>query len=274
MPRDCVSDCLARIALDAELRNPSDGNRRRSDRARRGISRARRAGQNPSPALAIPWQERPAGVRDVVWRHSRQPGHRPPSAARRAWASTTARSCRSATASPPCFAWRIARASRGCTWAGATTACSGTSSRRRSSSPTAPTTAWASADYAYDPRVVKIEDKYYITWCGGHNGPTISIASTTDFQKFTRLDNAFLPHNRNGVLFPRQDRRQVLHAEPAQRQRPHAVRRHLHQPKPRHDSLGHAPQGDGPRRRRARHLVAADQDRRRARFPSRPTTAG
>ena len=58
-------------------------------------------------------------------------------------------------------------------------------------------------DYAYDPRVVKLEDKYYITWCGGHNGPTISIASTTDFQKFTRLENAFLPHNRNGVLFPR-----------------------------------------------------------------------
>ena len=59
------------------------------------------------------------------------------------------------------------------------------------------------SDYAYDPRVVKIEDKYYITWCGGTNGPTISVATTTDFQEFTRLDNAFLPHNRNGVLFPR-----------------------------------------------------------------------
>ena len=59
------------------------------------------------------------------------------------------------------------------------------------------------SDYAYDPRVVKIEDKYYITWCGGTNGPTISVATTTDFQQFTRLDNAFLPHNRNGVLFPR-----------------------------------------------------------------------
>jgi beta-1,4-mannooligosaccharide/beta-1,4-mannosyl-N-acetylglucosamine phosphorylase len=58
-------------------------------------------------------------------------------------------------------------------------------------------------DYAYDPRVTKIEDTYYITWCGGHNGPTISVASTPDFQSFTRLENAFLPFNRNGVLFPR-----------------------------------------------------------------------
>ena len=59
------------------------------------------------------------------------------------------------------------------------------------------------SDYAYDPRVVKIEDKYYITWCGGTNGPTIGVATTNDFQEFTRLENAFLPHNRNGVLFPR-----------------------------------------------------------------------
>src|SRR3989304_1600300 len=28
------------------------------------------------------------------------------------------------------------------------------------------------SDYAYDPRVVKIDQTYYITWCGGHCGPT------------------------------------------------------------------------------------------------------
>ncbi|QDS99183.1 glycoside hydrolase family 130 protein [Adhaeretor mobilis] len=61
----------------------------------------------------------------------------------------------------------------------------------------------AVADYAYDPRVCWIDDRYYVTWCGGHNGPTISIATTTDFETFTRLENAFLPFNRNGVLFPR-----------------------------------------------------------------------
>jgi len=58
-------------------------------------------------------------------------------------------------------------------------------------------------EYAYDPRVCKIDDTYYITWCGGQNGPTISIASTQDFEHFERLENAFLPFNRNGVLFPR-----------------------------------------------------------------------
>jgi beta-1,4-mannooligosaccharide/beta-1,4-mannosyl-N-acetylglucosamine phosphorylase len=58
-------------------------------------------------------------------------------------------------------------------------------------------------DYGYDPRVVSIEGTYYVTWCGGHHGPTISIASTKDFCCFERLENAFLPFNRNGVLFPR-----------------------------------------------------------------------
>jgi beta-1,4-mannooligosaccharide/beta-1,4-mannosyl-N-acetylglucosamine phosphorylase len=58
-------------------------------------------------------------------------------------------------------------------------------------------------DYAYDPRVCKIDQTYYITWCGGHCGPTISVAATKDFQRFDRLENAFLPFNRNGVLFPR-----------------------------------------------------------------------
>jgi beta-1,4-mannooligosaccharide/beta-1,4-mannosyl-N-acetylglucosamine phosphorylase len=59
------------------------------------------------------------------------------------------------------------------------------------------------ADYAYDPRLCKIDSTYYITWCGGHNGPTISVAATRDFRSFERMENAFLPYNRNGVLFPR-----------------------------------------------------------------------
>lgn len=59
------------------------------------------------------------------------------------------------------------------------------------------------ADYAYDPRVTPIDGEYIIQWCGGHNGPTISLAQTKDFRTFKRLENAFLPFNRNGVLFPR-----------------------------------------------------------------------
>lgn len=57
--------------------------------------------------------------------------------------------------------------------------------------------------YRYDPRVVWIEDRYYVTWCNGYHGPTIGIGYTYDFEKFTFLENALLPFNRNGVLFPR-----------------------------------------------------------------------
>jgi beta-1,4-mannooligosaccharide/beta-1,4-mannosyl-N-acetylglucosamine phosphorylase len=59
------------------------------------------------------------------------------------------------------------------------------------------------SDYAYDPRVCKIDDTYYITWCNGYNGPTIGVGRTGDFKKFYKMENAFIPFNRNGVLFPR-----------------------------------------------------------------------
>lgn len=60
--------------------------------------------------------------------------------------------------------------------------------------------AW---EYGYDPRVGWIEDRYYVTWCNGYHGPTIGIAWTNDFETFNKMENAFLPFNRNGVLFPR-----------------------------------------------------------------------
>jgi len=58
-------------------------------------------------------------------------------------------------------------------------------------------------EHAYDPRVTWIEDRYYVSWCNGYHGPTIGMAYTHDFETFYQLDNAFLPFNRNGVLFPR-----------------------------------------------------------------------
>lgn len=58
-------------------------------------------------------------------------------------------------------------------------------------------------EYAYDPRVTEIDGVHYITWCNGYHGPTIGVARTTDFEHFEQLENAFLPYNRNGVLFPR-----------------------------------------------------------------------
>jgi beta-1,4-mannooligosaccharide/beta-1,4-mannosyl-N-acetylglucosamine phosphorylase len=57
--------------------------------------------------------------------------------------------------------------------------------------------------YSYDPRVTWLEDRFYVTWCNGYHGPTIGLAYTHDFETFRQLDNVFLPFNRNGVLFPR-----------------------------------------------------------------------
>jgi beta-1,4-mannooligosaccharide/beta-1,4-mannosyl-N-acetylglucosamine phosphorylase len=58
------------------------------------------------------------------------------------------------------------------------------------------------SDYKYDPRVTFIEDRYWVTWCNGYHGPTIGIAYTYDFEAYYMCENAFLPYNRNGVLFP------------------------------------------------------------------------
>ena len=54
--------------------------------------------------------------------------------------------------------------------------------------------------YGYDPRVVRIEDRYYITWCNGYHGPTIGVAYTKDFATFYQLENAFCPLTAMGAL--------------------------------------------------------------------------
>ena len=56
---------------------------------------------------------------------------------------------------------------------------------------------------AYDPRVCRLEDHYYVTWCNNYHGYTIGMAYTDDFKEFYQMENSFLPFNRNGVLFPR-----------------------------------------------------------------------
>ena len=58
-------------------------------------------------------------------------------------------------------------------------------------------------EYGYDPRVCLLEGRYYVTWCNGYHGPTIGMAWTEDFETFHKMENALLPYNRNGVLFPR-----------------------------------------------------------------------
>ena len=58
-------------------------------------------------------------------------------------------------------------------------------------------------NYAYDPRVVKLDDTYYIVWCTDFGGAALGLGMTKDFREFVRLENPFVPFNRNGVLFPR-----------------------------------------------------------------------
>lgn len=71
--------------------------------------------------------------------------------------------------------------------------------------------------YGYDPRVCWIEDRFVVTWCNGYAGwPTIGVGYTHDFETFYQLENAFLPFNRNGVLFPRRIRdRYVMLSRPS-----------------------------------------------------------
>jgi beta-1,4-mannooligosaccharide/beta-1,4-mannosyl-N-acetylglucosamine phosphorylase len=56
---------------------------------------------------------------------------------------------------------------------------------------------------AYDPRVVFLDGRYYVTWCNNYHGYTIGLGWTADFKTFHQMENCFLPYNRNGVLFPR-----------------------------------------------------------------------
>ena len=58
-------------------------------------------------------------------------------------------------------------------------------------------------NYAYDPRLVRIDDTFYIIWCTDFCGAAIGLAETKDFKTFVRHENPFLPFNRNAVMFPR-----------------------------------------------------------------------
>ncbi|WP_058303149.1 glycoside hydrolase family 130 protein [Gorillibacterium timonense] len=70
--------------------------------------------------------------------------------------------------------------------------------------------------YAYDPRLVKIEDTYYIVWCTDFGGAALGLGRTTDFKTFIRMENPFIPFNRNGVLFPKKiDGKYLLLSRPS-----------------------------------------------------------
>ncbi len=58
-------------------------------------------------------------------------------------------------------------------------------------------------NYGYDPRVIPLDGRFYIVWCTDLHGAALGLGVTDDFERFTRLENPFIPFNRNGVLFPR-----------------------------------------------------------------------
>ena len=99
--------------------------------------------------------------------------------------------------------------------------------------------------HAYDPRVTWLEDRYYVTWCNGYHGPTIGArlhARLRDVPPARQRVPAVQPQRR---AVPAPDRRPLRDAEPAERQRPHAVRRHLLLGEPRPRPLGPPPSRDG-----------------------------
>jgi len=59
------------------------------------------------------------------------------------------------------------------------------------------------SDYKYDPRVVWVEDRWWIIWCNGYHGASIGMGYSFDFETFFQIENPLMPYNRNGVLFPR-----------------------------------------------------------------------
>ncbi|HSJ58669.1 MAG TPA: glycoside hydrolase family 130 protein [Anaerolineae bacterium] len=157
---------------------------------------------NPAQELPnIPWQERPQGCSEVVWRSSSNP-----IITRDAVPNTN--SIFNSAVVP--FDGGFAGVFR----------CDNTARRMQIHAGTSPDGIdWSirpqrihfqcddpelgAFDYAYDPRVCWLEDRYYVTWCNGYHGPTIGVGYTHDFETFYQLENAFLPYNRNGVLFPR-----------------------------------------------------------------------
>jgi beta-1,4-mannooligosaccharide/beta-1,4-mannosyl-N-acetylglucosamine phosphorylase len=74
-------------------------------------------------------------------------------------------------------------------------------------------------DRTYDPRVTRIDDTYYVTWClDSPQGPCIGMATTKDFRTFRQKENITLPANRNCVLFPRKiDGKYAMLSRPSDR---------------------------------------------------------
>jgi beta-1,4-mannooligosaccharide/beta-1,4-mannosyl-N-acetylglucosamine phosphorylase len=157
-------------------------------------------GKNMNNKYTIPWENKPAGSQDVIWRYSRNP-------IINRYAIPSSNSIFNSAVVP--FGDGFAGVFRCDNKAGQMNIYAGFSKdglhwdiQHEPIRMKPGNTTELHSDYKYDPRVIFIEDRYWVTWCNGYHGPTIGIAYTFDFKEFHQCENAFLPFNRNGVLFP------------------------------------------------------------------------
>jgi len=155
--------------------------------------------QDPTPHL--PWEERPAHCTDVLWRYGGNPiiGRNP--------TPSTARVYNSAVVP---FGDGFAGVFRADHRTGTAALHVGFSPDGLQWDLTDEPISWVDEEgeayqpgYAYDPRVTRIGDRYYVCWCVDFGGAALGLGYTDDFRTFVRLENPVTPFNRNGVLFPR-----------------------------------------------------------------------
>lgn len=154
------------------------------------------------PALPnLPWEKRPRGSSDVVWRYTKNPilGWNPIARAARIFNSAVVR-----------FEGAFAGVFRADHRNGRPQLHAGRSNDGLRWHVEPEPIAWVDVEgkphptsYAYDPRVVALDGRYYVTWCDDFPGPSIGLGVTDDFRRFVRQETALMPFNRNGVLFPR-----------------------------------------------------------------------
>ncbi len=149
----------------------------------------------------VPWQDRPEGCTDVVWRYNGNPvlGWNP--------IPRAARIFNSAVLAENGEFIGVFRADQK---NGRATLFSGSSKDGLAWNIGPDPIQWVDehgkpnpTSYAYDPRLVRIDDTFYIVWCDDMRGASIGLGRTSDFKVFTRMPNPLMPFNRNGVLFPR-----------------------------------------------------------------------
>ncbi len=153
------------------------------------------------PLANIPWQERPAGCTEALWRWTENPviGRNPIACSPRIYNSAVVPwqgefvGVFRADGRDGLPRLHFGRSGDGLTWRIEPEPIQFVDEAGDPANPL----------YAYDPRVARIDGTYYLTWCTDKHGPTIGVATTADFSTFVRLEDAYLPFNRNGVLFPR-----------------------------------------------------------------------